>query len=72
MIEFLFFLILFVWEIFLSNFTSICHFDALKNIKVHVPPLNHIGLWVDDLPKAVNWMTLKGAYLSYAATLHKF
>lgn len=21
--------------------------------KVHVPPLNHIGLWVDDLPNAV-------------------
>ena len=25
--------------------------------KVHVPPLNHIGLWVDDLPAAVEWMT---------------
>ena len=21
--------------------------------KVHMPPLNHIGLWVDDLPKCV-------------------
>lgn len=31
--------------------------DANKSPKVHVPPLNHIGLWVDDLPKAVEWMT---------------
>lgn len=28
--------------------------------KVHVPPLNHIGLWVDDLPTAVHWMTNRG------------
>ncbi len=27
--------------------------DAEKSPKVHVPPLNHIGLWVDDLPKCV-------------------
>ena len=24
--------------------------------KVHEPPLNHIGLWVDDLTNAVNWL----------------
>lgn len=29
-------------------------------IKVHKPPLNHIGLWVDDLPAAVEWMKSKG------------
>jgi lactoylglutathione lyase len=23
-------------------------------------PLNHIGLWVDDLPQAVSWMTAHG------------
>jgi lactoylglutathione lyase len=28
--------------------------------QVHVPPLNHIGLWVDDLPKAVEWMKANG------------
>ena len=28
--------------------------------KVHVPPLNHIGLWIDDLEKAVEWMQSKG------------
>ena len=25
-----------------------------------MPPLNHIGLWVDDLPQAVAWMTAEG------------
>ena len=28
--------------------------------KVHVPPLNHIGLWVDDLATAVDWLTEQG------------
>jgi lactoylglutathione lyase len=28
--------------------------------KVHDPPLNHIGLWVDDLPTAVDWLTQQG------------
>jgi lactoylglutathione lyase len=28
--------------------------------KVHVPPLNHIGLWVDNLPEAVKWMENNG------------
>ena len=27
---------------------------------VHQTPLNHIGLWVDDLPKAVEWLTTQG------------
>jgi len=27
---------------------------------VHATPLNHVGLWVDDLPKAVEWMTAHG------------
>ena len=31
-----------------------------KSPKVHVPPLNHIGLWVDDLPAAVEWMGSQG------------
>jgi lactoylglutathione lyase len=34
--------------------------DPEKSPKVHVPPLNHIGLWVDDLPSAVYWMTEQG------------
>jgi lactoylglutathione lyase len=27
---------------------------------VHTTPLNHIGLWVDDLPTAVEWLTGRG------------
>ncbi|MFN9707606.1 MAG: VOC family protein [Burkholderiales bacterium] len=27
---------------------------------VHLPALNHIGLWVDDLLAAVNWLTTQG------------
>ncbi len=27
---------------------------------MHQTPLNHIGLWVDDLPKAVEWLTQQG------------
>ncbi|GKY98571.1 hypothetical protein MPSEU_000813900 [Mayamaea pseudoterrestris] len=34
--------------------------DAAKSPKVHIPPLNHIGLWVDDLPSAVSWMEAQG------------
>mmetsp|Transcript_23197 Transcript_23197/g.57208 ORF Transcript_23197/g.57208 Transcript_23197/m.57208 type:complete len:200 (+) Transcript_23197:73-672(+) len=34
--------------------------DENKSPKVHVPPLNHIGLWVDDLPQAVEWMKSQG------------
>ena len=28
--------------------------------KVHVPPLNHVGLWVDDLAAAVAWLSGQG------------
>jgi hypothetical protein len=31
-----------------------------QKTQVHQPPLNHIGLWVDDLEIAVEWMTSKG------------
>jgi lactoylglutathione lyase len=34
--------------------------DPDKKPAVHNTPLNHVGLWVDDLPKAVEWMTAKG------------
>jgi lactoylglutathione lyase len=34
--------------------------DADKKSAVHTTPLNHVGLWVDDLPKAVEWMTAHG------------
>jgi len=34
--------------------------DAAKKPAVHEPPLNHIGLWVDDLPAAVAWLSAQG------------
>ncbi len=34
--------------------------DAARKPAVHEPPLNHVGLWVDDLPKAVDWLTAQG------------
>jgi lactoylglutathione lyase len=34
--------------------------DAAAKPAVHLPPLNHIGLWVDDLPAAVRWLTEQG------------
>ena len=34
--------------------------DPEKKPAVHATPLNHVGLWVDDLPKAVEWMTANG------------
>ena len=34
--------------------------DAAKKPAVHVTPLNHVGLWIDDLPKAVEWLTAQG------------
>jgi len=35
-------------------------FDMDKKPAVHQTPLNHIGLWVDDLPKAVEWLSAQG------------
>ena len=34
--------------------------DPDKKPKVHEPALNHIGLWVDDLAAAVEWLDAKG------------
>ena len=34
--------------------------DPDKKPAVHVTPLNHVGLWVDDLPGAVEWLTARG------------
>jgi len=34
--------------------------DIDKKPAVHTTPLNHVGLWVDDLPQAVAWMTAQG------------
>jgi len=34
--------------------------DPEKKPAVHNTPLNHIGLWVDDLPAAVEWLSANG------------
>jgi lactoylglutathione lyase len=34
--------------------------DPDKKPAVHATPLNHVGLWIDDLPKAVEWLTANG------------
>ena len=34
--------------------------DPEKKPAVHTTPLNHIGLWIDDLPAAVTWLTANG------------
>jgi len=34
--------------------------DLTKKPAVHATPLNHVGLWVDDLPTAVEWLTAQG------------
>ena len=34
--------------------------DINKKPAVHTTPLNHVGLWIDDLPKAVDWLAAHG------------
>jgi lactoylglutathione lyase len=34
--------------------------DPDRSPKVHVPALNHVGLWVDDLTAAVKWLESRG------------
>ena len=34
--------------------------DPAKKPMVQNPPLNHIGLWIDDLPAAVEWLAGQG------------
>ncbi|MCL2161386.1 MAG: VOC family protein [Betaproteobacteria bacterium] len=34
--------------------------DPTMKPAVHATPLNHVGLWVDDLPRAVEWLAAQG------------
>jgi lactoylglutathione lyase len=34
--------------------------DIEKKPAVHTTPLNHVGLWVDKLPEAVDWLGQQG------------
>jgi lactoylglutathione lyase len=38
--------------------------DPERSPKVHQPPLNHIGLWIDDLRAAVAWLEGQGVELT--------
>lgn len=34
--------------------------DPDRKPAVHTTPLNHVGLWIDDLPRAVEWLGANG------------
>jgi lactoylglutathione lyase len=34
--------------------------DPDRKPAVHQTPLNHVGLWIDDLPAAVQWLSAQG------------
>jgi len=34
--------------------------DPEAKPSVQTPPLNHVGLWIDDLPAAVEWLSSRG------------
>ena len=34
--------------------------DPEAKPRVQTPPLNHVGLWIDDLPAAVEWLSSQG------------
>jgi len=34
--------------------------DPDRKPRVQTPPLNHVGLWIDDLPAAVAWLKDRG------------
>ena len=38
--------------------------DPSAKPAVHATPLNHVGLWIDDLPAAVAWLTAQGVRLA--------
>lgn len=42
--------------------------DPEKKPAVHNTPLNHVGLWIDDLPKAVEWLTAQGVRFAPGGT----
>ena len=38
--------------------------DLERKPSVHTTPLNHVGLWVDKLPEAVEWLTAQGVRIA--------
>ena len=39
-------------------------FKVDKKPAVHATPLNHVGLWIDDLASAVQWLTAQGVRMA--------
>ena len=39
-------------------------FNVDKKPAVHATPLNHVGLWIDDLGSAVQWLTAQGVRMA--------
>ena len=39
-------------------------FNVDKKPAVHATPLNHVGLWIDDLASAVQWLTTQGVRMA--------
>jgi lactoylglutathione lyase len=44
--------------------------DPDQKPAVHATPLNHVGLWIDDLPKAVEWLTARGVRFAPGGIRH--
>jgi lactoylglutathione lyase len=42
--------------------------DPAGRPRVHEPALNHVGLWVDDLPAAVGWLEARGVRFAAGGT----
>jgi len=38
--------------------------DPDKKPRVQSPPLNHVGLWIDDLETAVSWLQTRGVRIA--------
>lgn len=38
--------------------------DVARSPRVDQPALNHLGLWVDDLPAALAWLTAQGVRMA--------
>ena len=38
--------------------------DPARAPRVHETPLNHVGLWVDNLPAALEWLAARGVRLA--------
>ena len=39
-------------------------FNVDKKPAVHATPLNHVGLWIDDLASAVQWLAAQGVRMA--------